>query len=114
MNNVPPVQCNFIVRRPAQDSQWHYEPLYFQTWYGNTFLPLAYPPAAGDLIILQPHPESDGGPVYQVIERMWMPTQYGSMSWKYGTSMPEVGPSLDIIVEPAEGLYRNEATEESS
>ena len=112
MTEVPPVRCDFSVRRPAPDNKWNYERLRFETWYGNTFLPLAYPPAVGDLIILQPDPEpahETGGPIFRVVGRMWAHPQYGSMSWKYGTPTPESGPSLDIVVEPAEGLYLNEA-----
>lgn len=115
MDAIPPVHCNFAVRRPAAGGGAHYEPLYFQTWHGNTFLPLTHPPVVGDLIVLQPDPSpayETGDLFFRVIERMWTPTQYGSMSWKYGTPMPAEGPALDIIVEPADGLYQDEALED--
>jgi hypothetical protein len=115
VNAVPPVRCDFVVRRPTPDNKWRYERLYFQSYYGNTFLPLAHPPAVGDLIVLQPQPApayQAGGPVFRVLERMWTHAMYGSPDWPYGDDRPRTGPLLDIIVEQADGLYRDEAVAE--
>jgi hypothetical protein len=110
-------RVKFSVRRPAPGGQWHYETLYFQSRQGNTILPLEYPPAVGDLIVLQLQPApayQAGGPVFRVLERMWVHAMYGSPDWRYGEDGPRTGPLLDIIVEPAEGLYRDEAPEETA
>jgi hypothetical protein len=40
---------------------------------------------------------------------MWSYAAFGSVVWPYGKSEPAEGPMLDIIVEPAEGVYRDEA-----
>jgi hypothetical protein len=103
-------RCKFAVRYPAGDGKWRYQSVIVAGYDSSAFAPMRYPPAPGDLISLwdQFRGRLEGGPVFQVVARMWMHSSYGSADWPYGKPEPQSGPLLDIIVEPAEGAYRDE------
>jgi hypothetical protein len=107
-------RVTFSVRRPTPDNHWEYERISPGSPYGSGFIPMNFPPAVGDLIILQDeHRDIEGGPVFQVVARQWATSNYGSPSWPYTFPEPKEGPLLDIVVEPAdEGSFRNEKPED--
>lgn len=104
-------RCSFKVRVPAGDGRYRFETVEQHSYFGGT-MPLQHPPATGVLVTLydirgegfQP----DGGPVFRVIDQMWSHPAYGSGGWPYGMQEPREGPLVDIIVEPAAGLYADE------
>lgn len=109
------VRCRFAVRYPAaEEGKWDFRTVWLSSWDSSGGLPTGQPPMAGDLVVLSADrgdPEVMGGPVFRVVERMWAYPEYGSAAWPRGTSRPASGPSLEIVVEPAAGLYRDEAGE---
>lgn len=110
MTDTRPPRVKFAVRYPTKDNRWRYETVDIPAYEGAVFVPMEHPPAVGDLISLWSRQGNmEGGPVFRVIERMWNHATYGSTNWPVAEQMPIVGPILDIIVEPADGLYRNEA-----
>jgi hypothetical protein len=109
-------RVRFAIRYPAGDDTWRYEPVDVGNPGGQGFTALEYPPATGDLISLWDRsrharglPPLEGGPGFRVLDRSWHHSSYGSMDWPYGEQVPRSGPLLDIIVEPADGPYRDEA-----
>lgn len=105
-------RVTFSVRRPTPDNHWDYQRISPDSPYGSGFVPMNFPPVVGDLIILQDaHREVEGGPVFQVIGRQWAHSNYGSPSWPHNAPEPREGPLLNIVVEPAEGIFRNERPE---
>lgn len=109
-------RVRFAVRYPAGDGRWRYEPVDIANPDGAGFSALEYPPAPGDLISLWDRslharglPQPEGGPVFRVLDRWWSHSSWGSADWPYGEQVPRSGPLLDVIVEPADGLYRDEA-----
>jgi hypothetical protein len=102
----------FSVRSLTTDSHWRYRRISPGSPYGSGRLPMRFPPVIGDLIILQDaYEEIEGGPVFRVVDRQWAHSQYRSPDWPYDAPEPREGPLLDVIVEPAEGVYRNEQPE---
>lgn len=109
-------QVRFAVRFPAGSGTWRYEHISVANPGGQDVIALEYPPAIGDLISVwdsdrarRQLPQPEGGPMYRVLDRWWTHSSWGSADWPYGEQMPRSGPLLEIILEPAEGLYRNEA-----
>lgn len=66
------------------------------------------PPVVGDLIFLSDQSNRDLAGLYVVVARQWSHSQYGSMNWPYGSEHSQQPPTLDVIVEPSEGLYADE------
>jgi hypothetical protein len=107
MNTYP--RCRFMARYPAGGGKWLFRHIDMLTPEGGGRPLLEHPPAPGDLIALQGAARDEpGGPVFRVIDRMWVHPAYGSGSWPFGSPVPQQGPMLEIIVEPAEGLYADE------
>ncbi|MCW2929990.1 MAG: hypothetical protein JWM19_952 [Actinomycetia bacterium] len=106
-----PARCNFCVRYPAPGGKWTFVAIRLANWWSNGAIPLWMPPSVGDLITLHPAhgQELEGGPVYRVVDRMWVTAVYGSGSWPLGKAAPVEGPLMEIIVEPAPGLYADQA-----
>jgi len=109
-------RVRYAVRYPAGDGRWRYEPVDIAHPDGSGFIPVEHPPAVGDLINLYDRsraarklPPLEGGPVFRVLARLWVHSSWGSADWPYGEREPRSGPLLDIIVEPADGPYRDEA-----
>ena len=107
--------CKFAIRYPAGDGKWRYQTVLIASYERGVHVPMAYPPAPGDLITLwdsgrhrRGQPPLEGGPVFRVVDRMWSHAGYGSVTWPYGKSEPAEGPLVDIIVESAESVYRDE------
>ncbi|WP_435244935.1 hypothetical protein [Streptomyces tendae] len=67
-----------------------------------------YPPAVGDLIYLWDTGKREGG-TYEVLARQWLHSSYGSTDWPAGEQRPLEGPLLDVVVQPAVGVFRDEA-----
>lgn len=104
-------RCSFHVLNRA-------DPADSQTLYPETptsGLILEHPPAVGDLIWLsgviyqtdeegeEEREEVDG--CWRVLARSWSPAVYGSRSWPALTGRQTDAVSLDLMVEPAEGLF---------
>lgn len=106
------VRCQFYVRLPRENGQWRYESMCLSGWHGDMMLHTPFPPAAGDRILLgepaSARPEPFHG-VFEVLARQWMHSGYGSGDWPYGQPEPSSGPELMIIVQPADGIFVNEA-----
>jgi hypothetical protein len=107
-------QVAFKVRYPAGDGLYRFEWVDIHTPGGAGHHPMEHPPLIGDLVILPTRrpggePPLEGGPVFRVIDRMWGHSEYGSAHWPYGANSPVAGPLLEIIVEPARGLYADQA-----
>ncbi len=99
----------FAVRRPAGSGRWWYQSIIIPDPSGSAFAPMTYPPAVGDVIGLHDRTgRIEGGPTFRVVARQWHHTGYGSANWPYGQAEPATGPLLDIIVEPAPGIYADE------
>jgi len=102
-------EVKFVVRYPAGQGSWRYEPVDIPH-PGGAFMPLEHLPAAGDLVFLWdrsgPLP---GGPNFKVVARAWTWSGYGSVNWPYGKAEAQSGPVVDIIVEPSAGAYSDEA-----
>lgn len=103
-------RCSFAVRYPAGNGKWRYQRVSVDSGPLAGYAPMTSPPIPGDLITLHGRPGSrpEEGPVFRVVERMFTYPSYGSGSWPYGKTKPEEGPLIDFIVEPAQGLYRDE------
>lgn len=102
------VRCAFYVRTPADQGQFRYERFWVANRQGDGAIWTAHPPQVSDLISLWDDTKKDGG-VYQVIDRHWLHTSWGSVNWPYNEREPKTGPTLEIIVEPAEGIFHNQA-----
>lgn len=105
---MKPVVCSFYIRTPAGDGQFHYEHVNISSPHYDGKMHTPYPPQAGDLIHLWDTIKKQGG-TYEVIARQWLHSSYGSTNWPPLEQQPTVGPLLDVIVELAEGVFRNEA-----
>lgn len=107
MSGTP--RCKFSVRYPAGDGKWRYQSVSIAGPGGGLY-GLYDPPAVGDLIFLwnSGGPQPEGGSAFRVVERSWMHSSWGSADWPYGEAEPRSGPMVNIIVEPAEGPYRDE------
>lgn len=99
--------CRFYIRAAAGDDQFRYESIHCSCSRFDGRIPTPHPPLPGDLISLWDSLEKKGG-MFRVIERSWHHASYGSVNWPYTENLPVEGPGMDIIVEPAEGVFRNE------
>jgi hypothetical protein len=112
--------CSFYARVPVDGGQFRYDT--FQAASSTPpdgFVPFLMPPAVGDTLLLwtpkwRLEPGANECGQYRVIERDWTYADYGSAAWPYGERAPKSGPRLTIIVELADGPFRNEAPEEAS
>lgn len=102
------VQCAFVTRTPAADGKFTYEQIQVDARDYRGRLPTAHPPAVGDTVWLWDRYKKEGG-IYKVVERHWSHPMYLSGAWPHGEPWPTTSPTLDMLVEPAEGLYRDEA-----
>jgi len=105
---MKPVVCSFYIRTPAGDSQFQYESVNIGSPHGDGKMHTPYPPAVGDLIHLRDTIKQSGG-TYEVIIRQWLHSSYGSTNWPVLEQQPTVGPLLELLVEPAEGVFRDQA-----
>ncbi|MGW1961782.1 hypothetical protein ACWCPD_16075 [Streptomyces sp. NPDC001935] len=103
-----PVECSFAIRTPAENDQFTYERVNIGSRHGDGKLHTFYPPAVGDLIHLWDTVKQKGG-MFAVLARQWLHSSYGSTNWPVLEEQPTVGPLLELVVEPAEGVFRNEA-----
>lgn len=103
-----PTRCHFYVRHRV-DGGYHYASFDPGT-PESPFIPLSTAPQVGDLVWLYDR-ATKAGTTHQVLERSWQYPEYGSRNWPHGAPGPTVGPMVEIIVEPAEGLFRNEVPE---
>ena len=102
--------CSFYVRVQVTDvPTYRYDPVWVNGGqYGQgPQLDMPHPPAIGDLIYLvDGHNQHTG--VHRVVERSWGYASYGSRAWWHGRPRPDSAPSLDIIVVPDEGPFRDD------
>lgn len=104
-------RCAFHVRTTVSDGPpptYHYEQVHLSGWDHDGRLHTPHPPQVGDLIFLWDDLKKNGG-YYRVIERSWLHAAYGSTDWPHAEMSPKKGPLVDIVVEPAEGIFRGEA-----
>jgi hypothetical protein len=102
------VRCNFYRRTPVTDGRYRYDFIQHGDHAGDGFLRTPHPPLVGDLINLY-DPQAKTAGTYRVIERSWTHSAWGSPNGPYGEPRPHVGPILDVVVETAEGVFRDEA-----
>jgi hypothetical protein len=107
---TPSPRTSFHERIPAEGG-YRYRRISINNRQGDTYLRTPHPPLMGDLIQLWDATEGRGG-VYQVVARQWLHSSYGSPDWPHGQATSSVGPLLDIVVEAAEGAFRDEAPSE--
>ncbi|MDA8370288.1 hypothetical protein [Saccharomonospora sp.] len=101
-------ECAFTVREPAEDGQFHYERIWVDGRESDGRIHTAHPPVVGDIIGLRDrHTGRDG--MFEVVMRQWSHAGYLSAAWPYGDPRPNSGPMVEIIVVPAEGVFRNAA-----
>lgn len=105
---MKPVVCSFSIRTPADHGLYRYERVNIASPHYDGKMHTPYPPTVGDLIHLWDTINKAGG-TYQVLARQWLHSSYGSTNWPLLEQQPTVGPLLEVIVEPAEGVFRNEA-----
>lgn len=106
-------RCSFYVRIPVTAGTFHYEQISLASSQLDTCLHTTHPPVPGDLIFL-PDRRADYSGMFRVIERAWHHAGLGSAAWSRGEALPAEGPRLDVIVEPAAGLFRDEAPMDES
>lgn len=96
------VRCSFYIRTPsaAHPDMWDYTSVDLGT--PSHTLDTFHPPQVGDRIAL-------GAPMFEVVARDWMHPQHGSGAWPYRELYPVVGPMMQVIVVPAEGLFVDQA-----
>ena len=104
---MKPVVCSFYIRTPTDNGQFHYEPINVGSPHGDGKLHTPYPPHVGDLI--HPwDPFKKAGGTFEVLARQWLHSSYGSTNWPPLEPQPIVGPLLELIVETAEGVFRDQ------
>jgi len=107
------VRCSFYIRTPVDTEKgsgrgFYYDSVNISDPHGSR-LRTANPPELGDVIALWDYITKTGG-AFQVIDRMWLHSSYGSDNWPYAQDMPSSGPLLDIIVVAHEGPFRNQVS----
>lgn len=99
------VRCSFYERVSVAGGGWHYDRIALRGPNGGDYLVTPWPPVVGDCLFLSDDQRSG---LFQVIERQWMHPSWGSTNWPYDKPEPLVGPMLDCIVEPHDGLFVDE------
>lgn len=66
-----------------------------------------HPPLVGDHLFVQDHSTREWANC-RVVERSWSLAQYGSSDWRLGEPRPTEPSRLTLIVEAADGPYRDE------
>lgn len=100
----PPPRCTFHLRTAVEGGYRYDQISVAAPESGNLRTP--YPPAVGDVVCLSLDQGAPG--TYVVVARQWMHPAYGSMAWPAGQMRPSGGPMLTIVVEPADGVFRDE------
>jgi hypothetical protein len=103
-------RCRFYVRTVLSEGPpptARYDAINVRGWHDDGCVHTQHPPTVGDLVyLIDDITKTDG--TYRVLERAWSHPNYGSAYWLPGTPTPKRGPSVDYIVERAEGLFRHE------
>lgn len=89
-------RCTFYVRRLIE-SGYRYSMVGLPGPGFHTHLP----PSVGDVIYLQ------GTGMVKVLGRQFLPASWGSQAWNRADESPPT--AVDIVVEPTEGLFADEA-----
>lgn len=100
--------CAFTVRQPAEHGQFRYERIWVDGRDGDGRIHTAHPPVVGDIVGLRDRFTGRDG-MFEVVMRQWSHPQYLSAAWPNGERRPNIGPMVDIVVIPAEGVFRDEA-----
>lgn len=101
------VRCTFYIRTPAPlPGEYYYERVDLATRH-NGELHTPHPPDVGDLIHLWDTVTNRGG-THKVIARRWLHSAYQSANWPAEAAEPLVGAVLEVIVEPADGPFRDQ------
>ncbi|GAB3211315.1 hypothetical protein [Nocardia tengchongensis] len=110
-DRVSMVKCWFYVRHPStkHPGTYRYQRISLKNPMGANEggLLTMHPPAMGDTLFLADEFSGDAGQ-YRVIARGWSHNQYGSYNWPLGESYPKEPTTLQVLVEPAEGLFQDE------
>lgn len=104
------VRCSLKERVPVQGG-FRYDHVSVRGHALDGYLYTEHPPAIGDLIALTGAPSGVG--VFHVVDREWLHSSFGSTNWPYGQPEPVVGPILTVIVERAEGMFRDEVSDDN-
>lgn len=107
-----PPRCSFYERTPVEGG-YRYDKISLTNPRGDTYLETDQPPLVGDLIFLSDAVSERRGQ-YQVVERSWLHSSWGSTDWPYGEPASTTGPLLDIVVEAAMGPFADEVSEAPS
>lgn len=100
------VRCTFA-ERVEVDGGYRYDRVSLHSPDGDGALRTTMPPVVGDLIYL--YDQSEQGPrgMFEVVARQWHYPSFGSVNWPHVGGIRE-GPSLDVVVVRATGVYRDE------
>lgn len=102
-----PVTCSFYIRTPAENGQFYYDPVNVGSPHADGNLHTPNVPQVGDLLHLWDRSKKQGGK-YEVIARQWLHSSYGSTNWPVLEPQPTVGTALELVVVPAEDIFRNQ------
>lgn len=104
--------CHFYVRTVDLKSSRHrFKPLVPAGLGPSAVALLEPPPTIGDLIYLRDTGTDTSG-AYRVVDRAWSYPAYGSRAWPPGQERPTGGAWLDVILEPALGVFTTELADD--
>ncbi|WP_262059698.1 hypothetical protein [Streptomyces sp. STR69] len=105
--NPRPVSCSFYIRTPAENGQFYYDRVNIGSPHADGKLHTSDVPQIGDLLHLWDTLKKQGGK-YEVVARQWLHSSYGSTNWPVLEPQPTVGTLLELVVVPAEDIFRNQ------
>jgi hypothetical protein len=112
--SLPHARCSFYVRTVDLASSRHrFTHLVPAGLSMSGLVELEHPPVIGDLIYLR-DTETETSGAYRVVDRAWSHAAYGSPAWPAAQARPTNGPWVDIVLEPALGVFTTELTDETA
>lgn len=103
------VRCMFYLRIDDGNGAFHYNQIEVDSWNRDGALHTEHPPLKDDILWLVDRVSRKRHTV-RVLERSWAHNQYGSANWPVTETEPMMPDILDILVVPAEGMFRNESS----
>lgn len=91
--------------RTSVEGGFQYDPIITRTAESAGTIPAFVVPGVGDVIFLYGHIDEHKG-IFSIVARQFTYPSYGSMVWK--ETLPEWGPHIDLVVEPADGVFTDE------
>ncbi len=115
MSDSNAVRCIFYSRTPGDTPDaYRYARIYLRSgMHADGMLHTPHPPAVGDLISLADATDGPKG-LFHVLERDWLHPDYGSVAWPLAAEAPTQGPLLTVMVEPSDGMFRDEQADEDT